>query len=1209
LSLSNIDNTPIAQLGPFDLHSYLGGGAMGQVWRARHRKQNVGAAIKVMTDQRAQFEGYQRQFRHEVRAAAGLSHPGIVMVFDYGSVTAEVQEATLGELGAGQPFLAMELCPRGSLHDLNTELSFADVRSILLSLLDALAHAHARGVIHRDLKPANILLGDDTDWTGVKLTDFGLAFIQERLTGDDMPLRGACGTPAYMPPEQLLGEWRDIGPWSDLYSLGCIAYQLVCGRAPYMSTSIVGMAKKHLQMPIPALTPQMDVPDEFEAWIRGLLQKETHVRCRHAADAAWELLLMDAPDEGRSHRPGPNISGPNVSGPNLFGPGWATFSFKHFDNLLDSTTLDERLLESQPPVEPNSTDPSATSRPADRVSGHRGAPAQAPLPSTWHNLIDRRPSTHLLGAGLGLYGLRHIPLIGREAERDVMWQQLHDVVQETTPRAILLRGAAGTGKSYLADWLSERAQETGAAICLQATHSTGPDGGDGLVRMLSRFFRTAGMQRADIVERLRDWFVTRNDLDPYAWDALTEFIEPATDDDVADGQRKIHFESPAQRYNLVIRVLRLISQERVVIVSLDDLQWASDSLGFLSYVLDSEACAELPVLFVGTLREDALVDQSAARSKLAQFALDPKVEHLSLEPLSTQTQAELIEKLLLLAPELARRVADRTCGNPLFAVQLIGDWVDRGVLEVADAGFVLADGEEAIIPDDLFDVWSSRLQEALGDATAPQIHALELAATLGNEVDETEWRACLELMGCDFPSSVVQKLLSHRLLEATDTGVRFVHSMLRESLERRATEAGRHVEHHQICSRMLDQRYESEPYLAERLGRHRLAARAYGDALAPLLEGARVRGNAAEFDPALVLLDLHLDAIDALELPETCVPRVDNAMLRAFALAVRGEFEVSDIFAQKAVATAEKLGDPCLHAYCLARRVQCLSYRNNFQSPTELLDRAQRLATEASCGDDILMLIGQTYGCALRDEGRIPEAIERFQTARQLAINRGDLLKQVTMSRELGSCERRRGNLAKAETMLRKALSVCERIGLQMRIGDTLLSLADVVRLRGRLEEAERLYRKTQRHNRDIRPMVATVAKLNLALMYAQNERFEETRSLLEKLRPELESTGPTKFLFYLNAISLPCLAFEHSWATLESQFNEVAQTMERHDIVDDDAAICLQQAGKVAAAASHFQFARRAFDAALTQWEQLGDDDKVRATRRELDRIVALSE
>src|SRR5690606_15752040 len=119
-----------------------------------------------------------------------------------------------------------------------------DVRGVLLSILDALAHAHARGVVHRDIKPGNILLGGHDDLRpGVKLADFGLA----RGSEDFGEERSVAGTPVYMAPEQFRGAWRSFGPWTDLYSLGIVAWELVCGKPPYVDSNVRNLGALHLR--------------------------------------------------------------------------------------------------------------------------------------------------------------------------------------------------------------------------------------------------------------------------------------------------------------------------------------------------------------------------------------------------------------------------------------------------------------------------------------------------------------------------------------------------------------------------------------------------------------------------------------------------------------------------------------------------------------------------------------------------------------------------------------------------------------------------------------------------------------------------------------------------------------------------------------------------------------------------------------------------
>ena len=150
-------------LGPFDLVQPVARGGMAEVWRGVHRDREVPVAVKVITGDFARDPAYHRRFADEVRAVAALDHPGIVTILDHGKVDGAAAASSDGRLTEGTPWLAMEYCSHGTVNKLAMPLSWNRVRNILLSTLDALAHAHARGVVHRDLKPPNILLAGPRD--------------------------------------------------------------------------------------------------------------------------------------------------------------------------------------------------------------------------------------------------------------------------------------------------------------------------------------------------------------------------------------------------------------------------------------------------------------------------------------------------------------------------------------------------------------------------------------------------------------------------------------------------------------------------------------------------------------------------------------------------------------------------------------------------------------------------------------------------------------------------------------------------------------------------------------------------------------------------------------------------------------------------------------------------------------------------------------
>jgi len=269
---------------------------MGEVWLGHHPGHGLDVAIKVMTARQVQRSRGREAFRNEVRAVAGLDHPAIVRVFDLGEIPREAERATNGRLAAGTPYLVMELVRGGSLRTVQPR-SWTELRSALLELLEALAHAHARGVTHRDLKPGNVLVAaPDETGAGLRITDFGLAALVDDPT---VPLRSRfiVGTLQYMAPEQVSGHLRDIGPWTDLYSLGCVAWRLATGTRAFESEDTRELIRKQVAQPPPPFLPYLPTPPGFEGWLLRLLHKDPARRFQRAGDAAWALLELG--DAGR----------------------------------------------------------------------------------------------------------------------------------------------------------------------------------------------------------------------------------------------------------------------------------------------------------------------------------------------------------------------------------------------------------------------------------------------------------------------------------------------------------------------------------------------------------------------------------------------------------------------------------------------------------------------------------------------------------------------------------------------------------------------------------------------------------------------------------------------------------------------------------------------------------------------------------------------
>ena len=301
-------------LGPFELHHAIAKGAMGQVWRGVHKQTGLPVAIKVIGADFAADPRYKASFRNEVATLARLDHPGIIAIYDYGLLPDDIIYHT-GDLRPQSPYLAMELATHGSVEGLPPLTQWPHLRNLLLDILDALSHAHARDIVHRDLKPANLLLGPDADGVvRIKLSDFGVAhdFNEDENTPSATSAGPQAGTPLFMAPEQFTGRWRDFGPWTDLYALGCLAWLWACGAPPYDGNNFVGLSVKHTQAPIPPVHPRFEVPRRLDDWIQCLLQKAPSARFQTAADAAFALLQLDddrpvtapPPQRGRPVFPG-----------------------------------------------------------------------------------------------------------------------------------------------------------------------------------------------------------------------------------------------------------------------------------------------------------------------------------------------------------------------------------------------------------------------------------------------------------------------------------------------------------------------------------------------------------------------------------------------------------------------------------------------------------------------------------------------------------------------------------------------------------------------------------------------------------------------------------------------------------------------------------------------------------------------------------------
>ncbi len=267
----------------YEIICEVGRGALGVVYMARHLVIEKTVAVKVLFGEVQKDETNFHRFQREAQAASSMSHPNIVVVYDFGIS----QNHT--------PFLVMDFVEGTNLKDIlqrHGKLPIARAVAIFLQMASALEHAHSKGILHRDIKPENVVLMH-TAWNPefVKLVDFGIAkYVNEpsknskKLTMDGEVL----GTPAYMSPEQILGNKLDAR--SDIYCLGVLMYHTISGKLPILGTNSAETMSMHvtdLPQDLAEACPGVKVPHRLSRTIMKTLKK--HAQDRH--QTMRELLI------------------------------------------------------------------------------------------------------------------------------------------------------------------------------------------------------------------------------------------------------------------------------------------------------------------------------------------------------------------------------------------------------------------------------------------------------------------------------------------------------------------------------------------------------------------------------------------------------------------------------------------------------------------------------------------------------------------------------------------------------------------------------------------------------------------------------------------------------------------------------------------------------------------------------------------------------
>ena len=265
--------------GRYELGELLGRGGMAEVRKGTDTRLGRVVAVKRLRTDLASDATFQARFRREAQSSASLNHPAIVAVYDTGE---EWAEPGSGHEGVAQPYIVMEYVAGRTLREIIREgrkILPERALEITSGVLSALDYSHRAGIIHRDIKPGNVMLTPSGD---VKVMDFGIARAISDASSTMTQTAAVVGTAQYLSPEQARGETVDSR--SDVYSAGCLLYELLTGRPPFVGDSPVAVAYQHVREPaVPPSDHDTDLPPEIDAIVMKSLAKRVEDRYQSAA--------------------------------------------------------------------------------------------------------------------------------------------------------------------------------------------------------------------------------------------------------------------------------------------------------------------------------------------------------------------------------------------------------------------------------------------------------------------------------------------------------------------------------------------------------------------------------------------------------------------------------------------------------------------------------------------------------------------------------------------------------------------------------------------------------------------------------------------------------------------------------------------------------------------------------------------------------------
>lgn len=1107
-------------IGPFQIRALLDRGGMGEVWEGRHGRTGVEIVVKTIARAALGEARYRDAFRAEAEAIARLDHPGVVAIHDVGALERDVSMRAVGQelvLEAGTSYIAMERVPGRSLGQWSLPLGAAELRAALEQLLDALAYVHARGVLHRDIKPPNVLARRGSELDGglrAVLIDFGIA----RLTwGEhrDHSLQG--GTPGYMAPEQFAGSLEAQGPWTDLFALAHLAFELATGH------NLMNLSDQPAWSLEPRVNDQARRVLEACGWSQALmrwleiaLSVAPQDRFEHAVDALLALPEVDALSVG----PGA-ASAEAAPVPALTAPGTHT--------ALSTLACLDRIF---PATERGLGEP--TSAPMDAP----GRPGPRPVPPDWRP--EPAPSSSRLpGVGLGLYRLRDVPVVGREPERDQLWAALARADRRARLELAAMSGPLGVGKSRLARWLCERAHELGVAGHLAASLDRDQPPLQGVFDALSLQLGLARRERFEVVvERIERYLPG----DAGGARQLARALAPPA------GDRPLR---RAERFAAAASALVALAARRPLIVWIDDLHHDPAAAAWVAWWADQRGLAAHPILVIATSQSDH-PDPEA-------LGWPERATHLHLDPLAGDHQAALIEHLLELEPDTLAQVLGRTGGNPLFALQLVGDWVRRGLLVVDGQRFALPEGADVGLPDDLYALFTDRLADLLEAApdrlAGAAQRALLLVGLLGQAPDLEVWRAACAHAGAGAATDWLLDELARRGLAGRERGrLALRHELLREALARQASRREERAQLELACAHALALVHGEDARWARAIASHLRAAGAFEQALAPLHIAARHLARSGDLQAAQACLVEYDEALEALGPEAAPGARARRWLVEAELRRFQWRFEECRERGAQALVRARELADPELELLAEGALARADFWQGRLASAAEHAARALKLA-RAGQDPEVLAEHLRTAGNIAIDRGELDTAQDHFEEAIALWERLERPVQRAMGLEALASICRQRAQIERGLELIEAALQVYGQYGQRYSEANATNTAGELYRYAGQWARAEQAYEQAIARYRAVGSRDEVVAWLGLAMNLVQSGQPGRALEVSQRTRETLERWQVEGFLCFALATQLAAHAQRADAPRFDDVHAQLVADLEGTELGDVDIA------------------------------------------------------